>query len=197
MTGAIETRTSRSPDSDYTILLPGTWATIPLDDEAAFERRVGNIVKRQVGTGDRQARQRRQMRDELIKTVIDAKAGGADSFALSLELLPGVPFPAAMLTSVDGWAIDGITESSVEERLAASFPAFETLPLGGGHVARRAESGRKVIGSTVTPTLRMDYRVPRPDGESILKITISAPMIEQSELFVALFDAMVDSITWN
>jgi hypothetical protein len=43
----------------------------------------------------------------------------------------------------------------------------------------------------------MDYRVPRPDGESALKIAISAPMIEQSELFIALFDARVDSIIWN
>jgi len=43
----------------------------------------------------------------------------------------------------------------------------------------------------------MDCRLPRPDGVSILKITISAPMIEQSELFVSLFDAMVDSIVWN
>ena len=48
----------------------------------------------------------------------------------------------------------------------------------------------------MTPTLRMDYQVPRPDGESILKSTISA-LIEQSELFIALFDAMVDSIAWN
>jgi hypothetical protein len=193
------TRTVTSPQSDYTILLPGTWATIPLDDENATKRTIVNLVKRQVGVGDRQARQRRLMRDELVKTAADAKTEGAESFALSLELLPGVPFPAAMLTTVEAWG-GGPSPTDVERaaRLATAFPDFALLPLRAGLVARRAQPGHQVIGSTVTESLRLEYRVPRPDDESVLNVTISAPMVEaaHAELFIELFDSMIDSLTW-
>jgi hypothetical protein len=53
------TREVVSPDRTYSIILPGTWAVIPLQDEAAMTKRIVAMVKKQVGGGDRAARMRR------------------------------------------------------------------------------------------------------------------------------------------
>jgi hypothetical protein len=191
------TREVVSPDRTYSIILPGTWAVIPLQDEAAMTKRIVAMVKKQVGGGDRAARMRRQTRDEFVKTAQQARDAGATSFALSLELMPGVPFPAALLSTVESWPVLASAELSVADRLRAAVPGAVLLEHQSGPVARQAESAQQRVGQEKVPSLRVVYWVPRPHNDDLLRVTISAPMVDSPELFTELFDAIVDSIAWK
>ncbi|MGO4783445.1 hypothetical protein [Cryobacterium sp. W22_MBD10_FK3] len=191
------TREVVSPDQTYSIILPGTWAVIPLQDEAAMTKRIVAMVKKQVGGGDRAARLRRQTRDEFVKTAKQARDAGATSFALSLELMPGIPFPAAMLSTTETWPVLASAELSPADRLRAALPGAVLLDQQSGPVARESESAQQRVGSEKVPSLRVVYWIPRPHADDLLRITISAPMVESPELFTELFDAIVDSITWK
>jgi acetyl esterase/lipase len=191
------TREVVSPDRTYSIILPGTWAVIPLQDEAAMTKRIVAMVKKQVGGGDRAARMRRQTRDEFVKTAQQARDAGATSFALSFELMPGVPFPAALLSTVESWPVLASAELSVADRLRAAVPGAVLLEHQSGPVARQAESAQQRVGQEKVPSLRVVYWVPRPHNDDLLRVTISAPMVDSPELFTELFDAIVDSIAWK
>ena len=191
------TREVVSPDQTYSIILPGTWAVIPLQDEAAMTKRIVAMVKKQVGGGDRAARIRRQTRDEFVKTAQQARDAGATSFALSLELMPGIPFPAALLSTVEAWPLFASAELSVADRLRAALPGAVLLEQQSGPVAREAETAQQRVGGESVPSLRVVYWVPRPHQDDLLRVTISAPMVDSSELFTELLDAIVDSITWK
>ncbi|PXA68693.1 hypothetical protein [Cryobacterium arcticum] len=191
------TREVVSPDQTYSIILPGTWAVIPLQDETAMTKRIVAMVKKQVGGGDRAARIRRQTRDEFVKTAQQARDAGATSFALSLELMPGIPFPAALLSTIEPWPLFASAELGVADRLRAALPGAVLLEQQSGPVAREAETAKQRVGGATVPSLRVVYWVPRPHQDDLLRVTISAPMVESPELFTELFDAIVDSITWK
>lgn len=191
------TREVVSPDQTYSIILPGTWAVIPLQDETAMTKRIVAMVKKQVGGGDRAARLRRQTRDEFVKSAEQARDAGATSFALSLELMPGIPFPAAMLSTIESWPVLASAELDLADRLRAALPGAVLLEQQNGPVARESESAQQRVGGEKVPSLRVVYWLPRPHSDDLLRITISAPMVESPELFTELFDAIVDSITWK
>ncbi len=191
-------------EGDFSLILPGTWAAIPLDDPEATKRSVATLVKQQLGTDDRIARRRAQLRNELVETAAKAKAEGALSFSLSIELLPGVPFPAAMMTKRRPWpaeageATASRTNEELAERLTKGFPGATILSLDSGDpVARRATWEVQKYVEESTPALTAEYWTAVPASDELLYVTISAPMVQQSELFVELFDTMIASLIWN
>jgi hypothetical protein len=92
-------RSVTAPDAGYSIVFPGTWSVIPLETDEIMKTVIGRIVKKQVGVADRLARTRRMMIEELLTTAQRSRDAGAHSMHLSLEILPGVPFPAALIAS--------------------------------------------------------------------------------------------------
>ena len=191
--------------SDFSIVLPGTWAQIPLESREAASARIGALVKKQVGMNDRLARHRRDVRDQLLDAALQAQAIHALSFAISLELAPGVPFPASMLGSRSPWpqpAADaaaglGAAGSAHDARLRVAFPAATFVEGSAGLIARRAGRGTRRWGETSTQSLSLDYWLPRPDATELLQFTISAPMVEGYELFTELFDTIVATVRWD
>ncbi|MFC5928122.1 hypothetical protein D6T64_10465 [Cryobacterium melibiosiphilum] len=189
--------------ADYSIVLPGTWAQIPLASREAASARISALVKRQVGMNDRLARHRRDVRDQLLDAALQAQAAHAVSFAISLELAPGVPFPASMLGSRASWppqAADAATagdRAATDARLRGAFPGAAFLAGGGGLVARQAGRGSRAWGEATTQSLSLDYWLPVPDGSGLLQFTISAPMVEGYELFTELFDTIVATVRWE
>jgi len=171
------------------LTLPRTWFDIPLGESAQTAAAIRELVQRSIGRADERAQLRADVRARTTEAVAEAERANAIGFWVAIE--------------VRAWrAVAGVRDalSPVERRRRRNRRLTgrgDGRAYGGLRHSGLAETGRQLIGSTATPTLRMDCRVPRPDGVSILKITISAPMIEQSELFVSLFDAMVDSIVWN
>ncbi len=194
-----QTREVVSPQGHYSLVLPGTWAAIPLTTETAMRKRIVALVKSRVGTGDRLVRIRRTVNDELMRTAEKARTSGAQSFLMSLEILPGIPFPAALIASDRGWP--GGARPSVGDddaaALAVALPGAEQLRHRMGPVARTSERGPQTVGNTETDALLLEYWVPYPDGSRLLNFTISAPMAGDHELYILLFDALIDSLTWT
>lgn len=195
--------------ADYSIVLPGTWAQIPLQSREAASARISALVKKQVGMNDRLARHRRDVRDQLLDAALQAQAAHALSFAISLELAPGVPFPASMLGSLATWPPTADADplaagplatevpSDWGTRLRRAFPAATFVAGSTGLIARRVGEGSRRWGEATTQSLSLDYWLPVPDGSGLLQFTISAPMVEGYELFTELFDTIVSTVSWD
>lgn len=182
----------------FFLIMPGTWAQIPLEDKQAMTKRISALVKQQIGSNDRLAARRRTFRDELTTAATSAAESGAISFSIALELLAGVPFSGAMVASEVSWP-PGIAETDDQaERLAAAFPAATVLQTEAGAVARVATSGVQRYVEEQTPSLDLDYWVPSPTDDGLILINVSLPMVSPDrEPFIELFDSIIDSFTWE
>lgn len=192
-------RSVSAPGAAYSIVFPGTWSVIPLDADEVMKTTIGRLVKAQVGVADRLARTRRMMIEELLATAQRARDAGAHTMHLSLEILPGIPFPAALIASDSPWPKGGspAAPDAFPQSLAAAFPGIPVVENRSGSHSRMVEAGLGRVGDSETPSLSAEYRLPYPDGGGVLTLTISAPMARDPELYATLFDAMVDSLTWK
>lgn len=182
-------------EDELTIVFPGTWAMIPLHDEAAASRRINRLVAERVGRADRLARVRRTAKTELEKLVALADDTDAFALAMSMEILPGVPFPAAIVMARE--ELPGAAEDDLADRLERAFPDAEALTFSFGPVRRRSIVRQTTYEEAAAPELVADYRFAAPGGERLIHLRVNAPMATDAELYLELFDAMVDSITFR
>jgi hypothetical protein len=199
MSAETPVRSVTTPGAGYSIVFPGTWSVIPLEADEVMKTVISRIVKKQVGVADRLARTRRMMIEELLATAQRARDVGAHTMHLSLEILPGVPFPAALIASDSPWPSESVPEApgAFSSSLAAAFPDIPIVEHRFGPMCRKVEAKLGRVGDAETPSLSAEYRLPYPDGGGVLTLTISAPMARDPELYATLFDAMVDSLTWK
>lgn len=165
------------------IVLPGTWGNVPLADPAESATYVRRLVRRQVGPADRLARARREATQEILENVAAARAVGVHTYLTSLELLPGVPFPAALLAIDEEWpaaAAELLTAGDVAGALRAAFPDGEVAEQRSGPVARVVEMTRGATpdGDEVL-TMRLEYHVPYPDRSRLLLARVNVPGIRR------------------
>lgn len=190
--GAGEAR-RMSLDEELAIVFPGTWVMIPLHDEEAAARRIARLVTERVGRADRLARVRRTAKAELEKLVALADDSNAFALAMSMEILPGVPFPASLVLAREPLPPGDDTAA----RLAAAFPDAEPLELSFGPARRRSSVRQTTYEEESAPELLVDYRFAAPDGEELVHARVNAPMATDPELYLELFDAILDSISFR
>lgn len=179
------------------IILPGTWAIIPIDDDKERDNAISTVIRRQIGRDDRLVRLRRETREQLRDIAARARSAHANLLALSLDLLPGVPFPAAMVAHYADWGdppYDG--ERTVGERLAFMLPGGEILDFESGPAIRTFRAATIHPGSTDIPDIELEYYLSVPSGRKLLHIVCDVPIQIDPELIAALVDSMVDSIRW-
>lgn len=184
-----------SADGLFSLVLPGTWASIPLTGDKAAAAQIAALVKRQVGMNDRLASRRRQLRDELTKSAQDAAEQGAIAFQIALEIIAGVPFPGSIMSRLEGWPA-GARGETLEARLASGFPAAVPIATDSGPGVRVAETGVTKYVDETTPSLSIDYWIPAPSGEQLLVTTVQLPTISEPDVFIELFDTVMSSILW-
>jgi len=194
---SMQTRTASASGGLFSVVLPGSWASIPVADLDAAEKRVSALVKQQVGTNDRLAGRRRQVREELMTTVRQAAEEGAIAFSLALELLPGIPFSGAIMSRVESWPSGTPADKPATERLTAAFPGAVVIETSAGPAARRAGTSTQKYVTTQTPALSLDYWLPIPETDRLLATTVSLPIAPDADLFTELFDSIIDSIMWT
>ncbi len=194
-----DTRSVTAPTGEYTMIFPGAWELIPFQSDEQIEARVNRIVRGRVGRADRLARTRRMVAQELIGTAKSARDGGAHALYLSMEILPGVPFPAALVATDVPWpaAAGAAPLDDLEAALAAAYPRASVVQHRMGPVARVMAGETRRIGDTETPAFDAEFWIPYPSGRGLLDLIVSAPMAADVELYGLLFDAMVDSLTWK
>jgi hypothetical protein len=194
------TRSVRFREGRLRIVLPGTWANIPLGDEPTALAHVRRLVRRQVGSADRLARARREATQEVAQNVRAARAAGVHTYLMSLELLPGIPFPAVILALDEEWpavSTEALARGDIAEALRSGYPDGEVAPQRNGPVARVTEMTR---GSTddgePVLTMRLEYHVPYPDRSKLLLARVNVTGVPSAEPFATLFDEILDSLTF-
>lgn len=186
-----------SLDEELTIVFPGTWVMIPLHDEEAAARRIARLVTERVGRADRLARVRRTAKTELERLVALADESSAFALALSMEILPGVPFPASIVLAREAWPTAPAAEDTPATHLQRCFPDDDGFDFSIGPVRRRSQVRQTTYDEQSAPELVADYRFPVPDGSRLIHARINAPMATAPELYLELFDAMIDSISFR
>lgn len=200
------TRQLKSWAREIRIVVPGTWVNVPVDDAERAAAFVKGLVKRQVGSADRLARVRREASQQLLLTARDAAQIGVHTYLVSLELVPGVPFPAAIMMLDEPWPDaaraalgDSTADDDVAAALRAAYPGGEVAELRTGPVARVVEmtEGRTSDSGEAVDVLsmRLEYHLPYPDRSRLLFVRVNVPDIPAAEPFAMLFDEIVDSIT--
>lgn len=178
----------------FTVTVPGTWVDVPLESDEALRRSVSAIVKRRVGTDDRLARMRADAREQLGDAARRARAAGAVAFAMSLELAPGVPFPASLVVERREWADPAVDGESVAARLAREFPHAEIVEgVGPRPFARHRRYEQRTFGEESTTRAELEYEIPHPDS-GLLRCVFSVEMIDRSEVFIDLFDVIIGTV---
>ncbi|MGH3588708.1 MAG: hypothetical protein ACRDQ0_20560 [Pseudonocardia sp.] len=193
------TRQVRMAPDGMRIILPGTWTRIPVDEPQRTLDFVKRVVKRQAGTADRLARTRRDTVQELMGSAREAAQIGVHSYFMSLEILPGVPFPAALLFLDQDWpeAARPLAEAGdLGAALEAAYAPLETATASFGPMGRRYETVTQQIGDEEMLTLRLEYFVPYPDGSRVLLARVNVPNIPAAEPFAVLFNEIIDSISF-
>ena len=168
-----------SLDEELTIVFPGTWVMVPLHDEEAARRRIQRLVIDRVGRADRLARVRRTAKTELERLVALADDSTAFALALSLEILPGVPFPASIVMAREALPA-GVDGDDAAARLERAFPDAEPLTFSFGPVRRRSAVRQTTYDEESAPELVADYRFAAPDGERLVHLRVNAPMATDS-----------------
>lgn len=186
-------QSSASATRAYSFVLLGTWAQIPLDTPEHARAAAQKLVRERVGRDDRLASVRRSTRDELVTIAANAALAGADGLWLSLEIVPGIPLPAAMITS---WSTMPEEGRDGLARFAAQRPNGEVIESAVGPVVRSRTTGVSPIDD-MRQSLSLEYTVPSPTSGRMLVIQGSAPIIDEGEPYTRLFDLIVDTLRWG
>lgn len=185
----------------FTVILPGTWESVPMADADTMKATVARIVKDRMPRNDQLAALRRDVREDLLASAKSAAEAGADLYALSMEILPGIPFPASIVGFTQPWppTSEGTTVASSDEvvvRLAAVFPGSVAMPTTTVPQVRRSDLRTRPLGETETQVLDLEYWFADPYGE-LTCLMVSVPECESPDLITALFDAVAASVFWT
>jgi hypothetical protein len=128
--------------------------------------------------------------------LLDAVAAGAEvePEPAAAEAETVEPGPAGSVTDEPGAER---SPGSVAGRLLRSFPDASILELSIGPVARRSRVREVQYATESAPELIADYWFPAPDADGLVRAHLTAPMAQVPDLYLELFDAMVDSITFR
>lgn len=184
--------------ADLSIILPGSWAVIPLQGVDQASSRINALIKKQLGRNDRLAGMRRELKQSLIESVKEALDIGAVGLAISLEILPGIPFPASLVILPLDWAPTELdSTASPAQRLLAAYPGSELIDDSSERpIVRRHELVTTTYETESSTDLKINYWLPVADGSSLARVYVKAPMAHTPELWLELFDTIIGSLGW-
>jgi len=182
-------------------LLPESWWTVDLRDEAARRRSVSALVERQVGRDDSRASLRGDLRSQLGRAADDAARAGGRIMAVSLMRADGIPVPATLtMYRVPGAALDDRGAEELARLLRASQQQDDEIEIAHGllgpvlrRVSRR--QGDASIGGSDVTLLLVDYWLDPTDAHGLMQLSFSSPLLELREGLLELFDAIVASVS--
>jgi len=179
------------------LLLPSSWWSIDLRDEAARHRSVAQLVEAQLGRADVDAALRRDLRTRLSRATDDASAAGGRMMAISLMRVEGVPVPATVTVyrvpgalDEEGLALlDGVLRDGDHESLDAA-----TGPTGTVVRRVRRRPGDPELGAESIEQLLVDYWVDPQDGYGLVSLVFSSPLVQIAPALLELFDTVATSV---
>jgi hypothetical protein len=182
----------------WAFVYPNGWWPVPLDDPAAIDARVRDVVVQRLGRRDDRARARREARDNLAAAARGAAEAGAAAITVFAMDVGDVALTGTMAVfPVD--AVAGGTDELVA-RLAGSLVGADVdrQELEDGWVlraVRQTEVERTdADGNPALPELRADYWTARRGLEPVLNVSFTTPFVPLREAMLGLFDAVVLSL---
>lgn len=183
-------------DFALSLVLPGSWAGIPLHPAEDRNRAIAALVTRQVGRADRLATIRREMREQLGDVARAAEAAGIGTLALWLELAPGIPSPGSLTIDNLAPVPAAVPPAERAAALAAQLPGADILELGPGLTARASAPSVLRNGTSPIPGISISYLLFNPEGDTLLRFHLEIPEAAAPELYVQFFDVVIDSVRW-
>jgi hypothetical protein len=184
----------------FGVLLPGSWWTVDLRDEAARRRSVASLVERQVGRDDSRASLRADLRSTMSRTAEDAARAGGRLLAVSLMEVDGIPIPATLtMYRVAGAALNDAGAEELARVLRQSQQPNDQIDTAEGplgpvlrRVSRRQGDGQ--VGGADVTLLVADYWLDPDDGHGLMSLNFTSPLTIMHDALVDLFDAIVASV---
>jgi hypothetical protein len=192
-------------------VLPGSWARIPLQPEAATLAAIRKLTEQVTGRKDELATTRAELRARFRRAAEVAREGGASELYIGLELVPGIPLPAwAAVFPADPEAADLGALGFGDLTKAVDF-AVGAAPEDGATTTQTDDSGRMhavrhawrrksdVAEGEVQHTfdvLEVDYWILAADPNRLALVTFSTALAEYEEEMLDLFDAVVNTMRW-
>jgi len=175
------------------IVVPPNWWVVSLASDERRKRSVKKLVERQAGGADVNAQLRAELRQELDGLTSAAMQRGGRLYAVSLmQNEEGDPLAATVLVSREIVELETI-------RVRLALGDVETVEAEGeyGPVYRtiKTEPGPELWGAQDIEQLIVNYWLEPPDGLGVYRATFTTPHLELEEGMIALFDAMVESVT--
>jgi hypothetical protein len=192
------------PVVDVAVVLPGDWWVIDLQGEAAWQRGVRGLVKRQFAGVDDQPVLRAQVTEQLTRAAARAASAGSRRLCVSLQRVAEVPVPATLSVYLLPLGIpEGAShlDDLADEVLGAADTdaRSDTARVAAGPVLRRVRTLRgddPVAAPSDVPVLTADYWLEMPDGDGLAQLTFSTPMVAWAEPMLGRFDAVVGTAAW-
>lgn len=191
---------------DVTFALPGTWWRIPIQDPDAATRSIRSYVDAVAGPRDDLAQTRAAFREELSRTVADAREVAGQTMYMAIELSPGVPTSISLTTYRP--ELPPTLSSQVDFDLSVeAFAANLSERSPDDDVSVWSEDGVgliRLVGSTFVTdesgeqaeNLKVDYWLLAEDQPYPTLAVFSSPVIwdDMDVALLDLFDAIVATV---
>ncbi|MHA7985461.1 hypothetical protein ACX9R5_06600 [Rathayibacter sp. CAU 1779] len=201
----------RSEVPEMDLVLPGSWWSIDLANDDASRRSVRALVEKVLGTDDRLARQRAELRTSTENLAAKAREGKATDLYIALELVPGLNLPMSLTVFWPEQPVLGSKPSTprsvidlVREGLSAQPGANEYTDeivedLGETSTWRRCTLFANPAHDDVPAfdNLIVDYWIAVPGTQRVVLLTFSTPFVQEKEKMLELFRAMVALTKWR
>lgn len=194
----------------FGVVLPGDWMVLPMDrDQRVRDRRIAGLVRKEFGTDDRYATNRRMKIIKLRKAATEAVQNGGFFGALQGRLVGDVALAASLIASKlptlkgpDGNPLNeaGAIAASLATRTAErEVSESSTVELMVGPAARlrmRVRSAVEAEGKRPVPAEALHFYVPLPEADRTLSIVFSTPLLPLADAYMELFDLIAGSARW-
>jgi hypothetical protein len=190
---------------DFDLALPGSWWSIPLDDEPTALRAIRRLVAEVAGRSDDQARLRDELRRRFAAVAQQAMAAEAKQLHLCREIVPGVPLPSSLTVYWPPLVLPPGPQGAAGLRSLIGEPeqgqAEEEFAVAGTVGIRRdrlvVSPGGEGQGDPEVTTVEVGYWLVLPGGSRVVLLSFSCGMPMLRTELVALFDLVVATVRWS
>lgn len=180
------------------LVLPADWHVVDLSTDATRHAGVTALVDRQLPRRDDLVTVRRRLRREVEESSRRAARAGGRFSAYMLTTAGPVPLPAVLtvhrapgsLVSADALAALAAT---LTERLGTSAGGVDVGDGPLGPVLRAVTLRTAATGDGTTDLLVCDYWSDPDDGDGLLVLSFSTPLVPLRDAMLDLFDTIAGS----
>lgn len=195
----------------FGVVLPGDWMVLPMDrDQSVRDRRIAGLVRKEFGTDDRYATNRRMKIIKLRKAVTEAVQNGGFFGAIQGRLLGEAALAASFMASkhptLKGPEGNPLTDAAAigtslaarrsQEREVSESSTVELMLGPAARLRMRAKSGIEAEGNRPVPAEALHFYVPLPEADRTVVMVFSTPLLPLADAYIELFDLIAGSARW-